>query len=1245
MSNEYPTTTSSENDPESQTTIQTTTQTKMRLLSVKELAKRFESGARIEHKPVTAKRIGKFRVIENNNHIQQGRVVRGSAIPRRKSSLKRRTRSSSELAVLSTSSDFRKSKSTDDFSPGPNTSASFRIEQPCSSRSTVVEENLESPRPAPRQRALQATSMIVEGSSSSCSLQDSKPFSSNSPEASSLESSRKDATPIYEERCRVSLTIPITSEPSPVSPPPPIPSAPPSQERIKRIPSYLKPTPAPRSMSSSTLPRARLKTPPPPPPVGMPGPQGSTEGPLRSQEPTGESLRFQGSQGSQDPAEESLRFRGSQGGSHDTYPNPQPLLKSHFGTLPVNFRNPVRNSITSNFPRIPSIPVPDVPFTEAPEDDGCYEEIMLVTPHESSTSYIPTHRKSAELADYCTYESTDFTKPDVMGTVPRNFLRDEEVFDEAEEEEEVPKVKERFLSSTLQSNPKSTKRVSSMELEKLFRFKSELQLNLSKKVGQLRQKVGDKSAKRRSKCHVSVDLLDTDFTATMSKSSCVDKPFQDDDHIYGDDWSSDDDDIFHDDRRSSMYRQLEEQLNKAFPEYQSRSQISSDYESADLLLDPVVSARPASSSIMAESEKSFLARPAVGHLPLDDSWTPTSDEPSPGEEEYKRQYTCRMVPNEQPLYQHYMMEAVVVGETAEDPKTSTMEEIKEEIPVEVVMPVQEVVALKPATRRESSISSDSGRGADCSTTSASALTSNTSMRRDRLVGTSNFGSQRSLWCELPEVRAAGLLEKLDDVCKLRQEAYFEVITSEASYLRSLNVLITHFMASPQMLGSKSALSVLSDSDRKHLFSNIFAVRDCSERLLCDLETRLEENLILDDICDILSEHFEKHFEVYIKYCSNQVYQDRTLRRLKSENPGFLSAVQRLEENKQCQGLDMRSFLMLPMQRITRYPLLLYAILDRIPTTDDRYKTATEALTSSNRVVRDCNEGARRMERTEQLLDIDRRLIYKDADLKRIPLVSNSRYLVKKGVLTQLVERRSSNILQSRQKARTLHVFLFSDMIMITKKKLNGTFVCKDYAARRFVDMQPIEPDNPKIPLGAVSNLVGRPHLFLCTLMRNAREKQTELLLSADSETDRERWLSAVRPPTSTNPEEKIYAEWDCPQAIVVHPYQPSQADELVLNIGDSLNILRKMPDGWLFGERAAGDSMGGWFPSSYVQPIINDHTRANNYRQRLRIIQAAAGWHGNASPSTTRSGGMPLMDRLRRMSNPKTYFQSGTVGN
>lgn len=119
-------------------------------------------------------------------------------------------------------------------------------------------------------------------------------------------------------------------------------------------------------------------------------------------------------------------------------------------------------------------------------------------------------------------------------------------------------------------------------------------------------------------------------------------------------------------------------------------------------------------------------------------------------------------------------------------------------------------------------------------------------------------------------------------------------------------------------------------------------------------------------------------------------------------------------------------------------------------------------------------------------------------------------------------------------------------------------------------------------------------------MHNAVGKQVELLLNADSETDRERWLSALRPPAvlkylffnfiypifsrnsiwklakdrkilscylkltslqCTNPEEKIYADWDCPQAVAVHRYSPGQEDELPLEKGDLINILRKMPDG------------------------------------------------------------------------------------
>ncbi|WKX95040.1 hypothetical protein Q1695_011919 [Nippostrongylus brasiliensis] len=724
--------------------------------------------------------------------------------------------------------------------------------------------------------------------------------------------------------------------------------------------------------------------------------------------------------------------------------------------------------------------------------------------------------------------------------------------------------------------------------------------------------------KRLSTSFITDHTKDLDFSKHTKDGS----PHSAEDiYVYGDEWSSDDDDDqnVYEDRRSSMYKELEQQLNRVFPGSKMESEY--EYDTADY-----------------PTENDRQCRPEV--LPFADLTISATnmDEPSPEEEDYARQYTSRL-PTDQPLYQIYMLtendklfDGVLTraNDSMERPYlTDTSSGAQEEPTADTSIEL---------FRRESCASSDSGRGADCST-SASALTSNTSMRRERLIATSHFGSQRSLWCELEEVKTSGLLDTLDEETRMRQEAYFEVITSEASYLRSLNILITHFMASQELMGSKSSFSVISNSERKHLFSNIFAVRDCSERLLSDLETRLEQNLVLDDLCNILVHHFESNFDVYIKYCSNQVYQERTLRRLKAENPAFLAAVSKMESDKQCQGLDMRSFLMLPMQRVTRYPLLVYAILDRLQRGVEEYEVATRALHAANKVVGECNEGARRMERTEQLLEVDSRLVYKDPDLKKIALVSNCRFLVKRGSLVQLMERKNRNILQGKQKTRNVYIFLFSDLILVTKKKLNGTYECKDYAARRYVDVQPIEVDNDRVSL---TSLPTRPHLFHCVFMRNARGRQTELLLNAESETDRERWLSALRPPISTNPEEKIYAEWDCPQAVAVHCYNKNQDDELSLEVGDMVNILRKMPDGWFFGQRGS-DGASGWFPSSYVQQILNDHVRANNYRKRLRLIQAAAAGTVTAREGPIRSSSTPLMDRLRRMSNPRYLFQTTDI--
>jgi len=58
---------------------------------------------------------------------------------------------------------------------------------------------------------------------------------------------------------------------------------------------------------------------------------------------------------------------------------------------------------------------------------------------------------------------------------------------------------------------------------------------------------------------------------------------------------------------------------------------------------------------------------------------------------------------------------------------------------------------------------------------------------------------------------------------------FEIVTSEATYLRSLNVLIDVFLMSPEFSAELTDRCVITRQERHVIFSNIGAVREASER--------------------------------------------------------------------------------------------------------------------------------------------------------------------------------------------------------------------------------------------------------------------------------------------------------------------------------------------------------------------------------------------------------------------------------
>ncbi|XP_068629728.1 rho guanine nucleotide exchange factor 15-like [Battus philenor] len=465
------------------------------------------------------------------------------------------------------------------------------------------------------------------------------------------------------------------------------------------------------------------------------------------------------------------------------------------------------------------------------------------------------------------------------------------------------------------------------------------------------------------------------------------------------------------------------------------------------------------------------------------------------------------------------------------------------------------------------------------------------------------GPARTLWCEVPEVLNSAVLSSLAPAQKRLQEAKFEVLTSEASYLNSLNVLEAHFISHPAFRDPH----ILPPHDWDTLFATILPVRKCSQLLMTDLEKCWQENILLQDICDIVRRHAEARFHTYVKYCENQALMVRALQRLR-DRPAFAAALKRLESHPACQSLSLHSFLMLPMQRVTRLPLLLDAVLRNLQPQDREYDGCMLALATLNDFVSQCNEGARNTERVEEMFRLARAIEF-PAHVQDAPLLGPAcsrrdrkpvRWLVRSGEMTQLIWKAEELKLTFGKKFHKvpLHLFLFNDLLVITKKKGEESFLAVDWCARSLLEVCSGET----APLAA-------KHALLLTLLENRDARTIEMVMSCPSETDASRWGEALAP-LQGGAGEAVYAGWDCPQVAALYAYAPAQPDELPLAEGDVVNVTRKTSEGWYYGERTR-DGEAGWFPGSYTAEIASAHVRARNLRQRYRLLALSGTYLGH----------------------------------
>ncbi|XP_029465936.1 dynamin-binding protein isoform X3 [Rhinatrema bivittatum] len=200
--------------------------------------------------------------------------------------------------------------------------------------------------------------------------------------------------------------------------------------------------------------------------------------------------------------------------------------------------------------------------------------------------------------------------------------------------------------------------------------------------------------------------------------------------------------------------------------------------------------------------------------------------------------------------------------------------------------------------------------------------------------------------ENPEQR---MLEK-------RSKVIEELLQTERDYLRDLETCVEQIMLPLQR-------AQIHNVDFDGLFGNIHAVINVSKKVLAALETS-------DTVGTVFLDHRAELEDVYKDYCQNHEDAIALLEgyekddKIQKQLLEYLETLKSLYREWGCTNyINLGSFLIKPVQRIMRYPLLLMELLNATPEAHPDKSPLTEAVL----VVKDINVNINEYKRRKDLV--------------------------------------------------------------------------------------------------------------------------------------------------------------------------------------------------------------------------------------------------------------------------------------
>ncbi|XP_041435024.1 phosphatidylinositol 3,4,5-trisphosphate-dependent Rac exchanger 1 protein [Xenopus laevis] len=203
--------------------------------------------------------------------------------------------------------------------------------------------------------------------------------------------------------------------------------------------------------------------------------------------------------------------------------------------------------------------------------------------------------------------------------------------------------------------------------------------------------------------------------------------------------------------------------------------------------------------------------------------------------------------------------------------------------------------------------------------------------------------------------------------RLRLCVLNETLNTERDYVGTLRFLQSAFLHRIRQNAIDKAENCISEENVKILFSNIEDILEVHKEFLEALESSLQPEPQTHHKLGHIFLKFKDRFCVYEEYCSNH---EKALRLLMELNKipnvrAFLLSCMLLGGRKTT-DIPLEGYLLTPIQRICKYPLLLKELAKRTPAKHPDHQAVHSALQAMKTVCSNINETKRQMEKLEAL---------------------------------------------------------------------------------------------------------------------------------------------------------------------------------------------------------------------------------------------------------------------------------------